>query len=226
MGQEKSDADAEILSTHLCSYSLDNSWEIMVLPLTMLHPGSEITHFAIVTRVCEPHFGPDQEDLSVVDDHPAIVDDIFVDDRPDKVVSMVHRCQNQKLVHAHVADNICCFRRTKDLGQDFPRMEDRVPCATSSMPARRASTLYFTFQKMIKTAISTLKTGCEKTTGGSQIKNRTYGISSSGPTRRVAPRLFAIAILSRILLRLPWDLVNQLPHIVVSVVRTAKSRAH
>lgn len=90
MGQEKSDADAEILSTHLCSYSLDNSWEIMVLPLTMLHPGSEITHFAIVTRVCEPHFGPDQEDLSVVDDHPAIVDDIFVDDRPDKVVSMVH----------------------------------------------------------------------------------------------------------------------------------------
>ena len=69
---------------HLIRDRLDDSGQKVVLPLTMLHPWREVPHFAIITVVRKPHFGTDQQDLFVVNDHPAVVNHVLVYDWPNR----------------------------------------------------------------------------------------------------------------------------------------------
>lgn len=48
----------------------------------MFHPWRKISEFTIVPVISHPHFRPDQENLSIVDDHPTIIDNVLVHDGP------------------------------------------------------------------------------------------------------------------------------------------------
>ncbi len=54
----------------------------MVLPLPMFHPWRKISEFTIVSIVSQPHFRPNQKNLSIVDDHPTVIDNVLVHDGP------------------------------------------------------------------------------------------------------------------------------------------------
>jgi len=54
----------------------------MVLPLSMSGPWNEVTKLPIVSVICEPHLWADEQDLPVMDDHTAVVNDILVYDWP------------------------------------------------------------------------------------------------------------------------------------------------
>lgn len=58
----------------------------------------------------------------------------------------------------------------------------------------------FAFKEMIETAITT---GEYVRFRGKRVNKVSHGISNSGPTLRVAPRLLAIAMLERIRSRFP-----------------------
>ena len=50
----------------------------------MLGPRRKVAHFTIVAVVCEPHLWPDEQNLAVVDDEAAVVDDILVYHGPEE----------------------------------------------------------------------------------------------------------------------------------------------
>ena len=70
------------LNTNLTSNALDHSWEIMVFSLTVFCPLREVAHLAVIPVIRQPHFWPNEEDLTVVDDNSTVVDDVLVNDRP------------------------------------------------------------------------------------------------------------------------------------------------
>lgn len=48
----------------------------------MFLPGSEVAHLAVVSVVGKPHLGSDEENLVVVHDDAAVVEDVLMDYRP------------------------------------------------------------------------------------------------------------------------------------------------
>ena len=54
----------------------------MRFPFPMLHPWGEVPKLAVITIVGHPHLGSNKKDLSIVDDHAAVVNDSLVVDRP------------------------------------------------------------------------------------------------------------------------------------------------
>ena len=48
----------------------------------MLHPWREVSKFSIVSVVSKPHLGSDEGNLSIIDNHATVVDDILVYDWP------------------------------------------------------------------------------------------------------------------------------------------------
>lgn len=50
----------------------------MILPLPVLHPGTKVPHFSVVSIICEPHLRANEQNLFVVHDHTAIVNHILV----------------------------------------------------------------------------------------------------------------------------------------------------
>jgi len=44
----------------------------------MLNPRSKIPKFAVVSIVCQPHFGADKQDLPVVGDDAAVINYVLV----------------------------------------------------------------------------------------------------------------------------------------------------
>jgi hypothetical protein len=48
----------------------------------MLHPGSKVPHFAVVSVVGEPHLRANEQDLSVVYNDTAIVNHVLVHHGP------------------------------------------------------------------------------------------------------------------------------------------------
>jgi len=54
----------------------------VVFPLLMLHPRGKVSKFTIVSVVREPHLWPNEQNLLVVDDDAAVVNDVLVDDGP------------------------------------------------------------------------------------------------------------------------------------------------
>lgn len=61
---------------------LDDPREIMIFPLPMFCPRCEITQFTIISIIGEPHFGANKENLLVMDDYSAIIDDVLMHDGP------------------------------------------------------------------------------------------------------------------------------------------------
>jgi len=55
---------------------------MMIFPLAMFHPRSEITQFSIVSIVGKPHLRSNEKDLAVVDNHSTIVDYVLVNNGP------------------------------------------------------------------------------------------------------------------------------------------------
>lgn len=68
--------------TYLLCHSLNYPWEVMILVLPMLLPWRKISQLSIISIIGEPHLGSDEQNLLIVDDHTAVIDNIFVDDRP------------------------------------------------------------------------------------------------------------------------------------------------
>ena len=56
----------------------------MIFPLMVLCPWSEIPHLPVITIVGKPHLWADQEDLRVVNDNTTIVENISMDDWPER----------------------------------------------------------------------------------------------------------------------------------------------
>jgi hypothetical protein len=54
----------------------------MVFTLSVLRPWCEISKFAIVPVICQPHLRAYKQDLFVVYDNAAIIDDVLMNDRP------------------------------------------------------------------------------------------------------------------------------------------------
>lgn len=63
----------------------------MVFGLSVLRPWREVSQFAVVAVVSHPHLRADKQDLSVVDDNAAVVDDILVRHGP-------------RLIHASISE--------------------------------------------------------------------------------------------------------------------------
>ena len=61
---------------------MNDSGKIVVLDFSMLHPRRKITQFSVVAIVGHPHLRPDVENLVVVYDYSAVVNDVFVYDGP------------------------------------------------------------------------------------------------------------------------------------------------
>ena len=62
---------------------LDNPREIMIFPLSMFCPRSEVTQFTIISIIGQPHFGANKENLLVMDDYSAVIYDVLMHDGPD-----------------------------------------------------------------------------------------------------------------------------------------------
>ena len=70
-----------------------------------------MTH--IVPVVGHPHFGPDKDNLAIVDNYSAIVRYILVKYRPD--ISLVLR-RPEPYVHSNITDDSLSFFALQDLG--------------------------------------------------------------------------------------------------------------
>lgn len=90
--------------SHLPAHCMNDSREIVILDLPMLHPWSEVPHLSVVAVVREPHLRADVEDLPAVDDDSAVVDHILMHDRPGirfiKRVSRSHLCTYMPMSHS------------------------------------------------------------------------------------------------------------------------------
>src|SRR5690348_6437655 len=54
----------------------------MFLPFPMFVPWGKISQFTIISIVCEPHFGSDEQDFTRVNNHTAVVQNILMNCRP------------------------------------------------------------------------------------------------------------------------------------------------
>ena len=115
---------------YLASNSLDDARHIMVLNLTVLHPRREPSQLTIVSVIRQPHLWADEQNFSVVNDNPAIVDYILVCDRPARLyqdgrIWPFHRCS-----HSDIAQNTPGILRLQDLGEHLPRVQSCIPYVT------------------------------------------------------------------------------------------------
>lgn len=69
-------------SPDLAGHRMNNSWQVMIFDLTVLHPRCEVSKLSVVSVVGQPHLWADMKDFVIVDDHSAIVDHVLVDDGP------------------------------------------------------------------------------------------------------------------------------------------------
>ena len=67
---------------YLTSNCEQNSGEVVILNLSVLHPWREPAEFAIVSIVGHPHLRANEKDFGVVDYNSAIVDDVLVHNWP------------------------------------------------------------------------------------------------------------------------------------------------
>jgi hypothetical protein len=83
-----------------------------------------IPEFAIITIICQPHLGPDEEDLRIVNDYTAVIDDILVYNRPAKRKSRRRIAKMESdFLHANVADNITDISTLENLCENLPRVQ-------------------------------------------------------------------------------------------------------
>lgn len=71
-----------LLVQYLFSNCLNDSRKIVVLPLARFHPRCKVPQFSIIPIIRQPHLGPNEKNLAIMNNDAAIVDDILVDDRP------------------------------------------------------------------------------------------------------------------------------------------------
>lgn len=64
---------------NLSGDSLNDPRKIVVFPLSMSGPGGEVTEFAVIPIVSQPHLRPDEEDFLVVNNDSAVVVHVLVD---------------------------------------------------------------------------------------------------------------------------------------------------
>lgn len=123
----------------------------------MLHPWREVSHLAVITIIRKPHLGTNEQDLLVVNDHPAVVDHVLVYDWPAGFGS-VHR-------------DVCrVWSRTFRCRKRFPWCL-RLPESLRALPKNVTSCLLFldlpdplhkecgktqTFQKVIITPVTSI----------------------------------------------------------------------
>ena len=63
----------------------------MVLYLPMLSPMGKISELAIISVVRKPHLRTNVQYFTIVNDDTTIIDDIFVNNGPDKLNRTVHK---------------------------------------------------------------------------------------------------------------------------------------
>jgi hypothetical protein len=94
--------------TNLLRDGLNNPWEEMIFPLSMLHPGSKVPHLAVVAIVGEPHLGTNEQDLPIVYNDTAVVNHVLVHHGP--VIFLIKSIESVD----------ACFRRTFQYHRQFP----------------------------------------------------------------------------------------------------------
>jgi hypothetical protein len=113
--------------TNLSGNSLDDPRKIMVLPLSVPGPRSEVAELAVITIVRQPHLRPDKEDFLVVNDDSAVVVYVLVDYRPaTRSTNETRRAGRRAYVHSDVTDNSFSLLRCQYLCEDLPRMQHRI----------------------------------------------------------------------------------------------------
>ena len=97
----------------------------MVLPLSMFCPGREVAQFPIISIICKPHLGPNEQNLLIMHDDSAIVYHVLVNDGPiegDERKGITSRCNGQTF-----RDRTRCppsHLRTRSL-PELPKNEER-----------------------------------------------------------------------------------------------------
>ena len=61
---------------------LYDSRKVMVLPLSVFHPRSEIPELTVVPVIREPHLWSNKQYFAIMYNNAAVVYDVFMDDRP------------------------------------------------------------------------------------------------------------------------------------------------
>lgn len=74
--------------SYLPSNRVDQTRQVMVFNLSVFGPGREPTEFAVVPVICHPHLRSDEEDLAIMYNYAAVVDDVLVSNWP-KVESVL-----------------------------------------------------------------------------------------------------------------------------------------
>ena len=64
---------------------MNDTGQIVIFYLPMLLPRCKVSQFSIVPIIRHPHLWTNMKDLAVIDDDTAVVDHIFVDDRPEDI---------------------------------------------------------------------------------------------------------------------------------------------
>lgn len=80
----------------------------MVFPLAIFGPRCEVSHFAVVSVVCQPHLRSYEEDFAIMQNHTAIVDHVLMHNGPE-VRKEVNGCEKLRFLrHAHpnVAEDV------------------------------------------------------------------------------------------------------------------------
>ena len=82
IGGQSSNLIRQRCNTDLAGDLVDNTGQVMIFDLPVLHPRGEVAQLPVVSIVRQPHLWANVKDLVVVDDHTTVVDDVLVDDRP------------------------------------------------------------------------------------------------------------------------------------------------
>jgi len=86
--------------SYLASNRLNDSGEIMVLPLTRLLPRSEVPQLAIIPIIGKPHLWAYKQNLLVMNNDTTIVDHVLVNNGPFKSsVRQVNRPRKELSEH-------------------------------------------------------------------------------------------------------------------------------
>ena len=128
---------------------LDDPREIVIFPLPMFCPRCEITQFTIISVIGHPHLWANKEDLLVMNDYSAIIDDVLVDDGPD--FGWVQRDEVSTVVLTFRGRiRSPTFHLTIESWQEPPRNEVRCPLGMHiNMWDQKWSYTIRTFKEMI-----------------------------------------------------------------------------
>lgn len=124
------------LNTNLTSNALDRSWKIVIFSLTMFCPSREVAHLTVISVVRQPHLWPNKENLTIMDDDSAVIDDVLMNDRPGRRFGRQRKSSGQGSYptrrvrygnsHPDVANNIGSIRGRQDTTKNLPRMHDSI----------------------------------------------------------------------------------------------------